>query len=80
MLGEVPRGKPAGQEAEHDQPAEQGLHSPVGKPQPGDALASTWRGWRTRSNLATPIAVEGHSRWWLGDFLFRCSLDFYHSR
>ena len=29
---------------------------------------------------SSPMApsVEGHSRWWLGDFLFRCSLDFYH--
>jgi hypothetical protein len=25
-------------------------------------------------------SVEGHSRWWLGDFLFRCLSDFYHRR
>src|SRR5262245_854165 len=25
-------------------------------------------------------SVKGHSRWWLGDFLFRCLSDFYHRR
>jgi len=25
-------------------------------------------------------SVKGHCRWWFGDFLFRCSLDFYHQR
>src|SRR5262249_16362424 len=34
----------------------------------------------TLSLLLMWPSVKGHSRWWLGDFLFRRSLDFYHRR